>query len=80
MITEKDINWKQNTHWSFSNSYITVYRDNRLMIERHATIKRTKAGTDLGKAKEEYFIDGVNRTYKTIEQFLTALNKQHEKA
>jgi len=79
MVSEKDINWKQTSHWSFVTRYVTTYRDQKLGIECHATVRRTKAGTDLGKASEEYFIDKNSKKFKSIQSLLKTVNEKHEK-
>lgn len=45
MATEKDINWKKECHWSLSNAFYTLYRDDKLGIQKEAKVRKLADGS-----------------------------------
>lgn len=58
-------NWVQCGHVTEKRRYITMYRDNEKGLQRELVTKRDKDGNPTGNGKYYYFIDGINREFKT---------------
>lgn len=74
MITENDIIWEKLCHWTLRKWYVTIYADKQYGLSKQAYVHRDANGFPTNKTKNEFFIDGIRKTFKKIEKMIEHYN------
>lgn len=79
MITVADVQFDQASHWALTDGYYSISIDKKLKIQWTAKVARKKNGIDLGRTNNWYFLDGVTKAFKTLEEAVCEYNKLQNK-
>lgn len=73
-IKESDVKLENAGHWSLAKWYWTLYRDEKLGIQKEVGVHRDMNGYQTNKSCEEWYIDGDKRKYKSLTELLIVYN------
>lgn len=76
-LTPEDIEWKLYRSYSFNSEAVNVFRDDHFSIQREQ-ITKTDGNGWTGSTKKYFYIDGIEKPFKTEEELCDAWNERHD--
>ncbi|MEL7248358.1 MAG: hypothetical protein AAFO03_08060 [Bacteroidota bacterium] len=78
ILVPEEILWKSIKRMAFSNCYHSLSRCEEYGIQRETITRRTNGGYGIGKSSTSYFIDNVDKEFKTLEEMVEFFNEKFQ--
>ena len=74
----EEIGWRLIKRMAYSNCYHSMHRCEKFGIQRETITRRTNGGYGIGKSSTSYFIDYVDKEFKTLEEMVEFYNEKFQ--
>lgn len=78
MIIPEDIKFQFKESLNLSNCHHTLSRNDELGIQVETITRKNWAGFSTGKSKSYYFIDGIEKEFKSLDELCNFYNEKFQ--